>query len=175
MRKIIAFLLVIAGLAAGCGSGDGEPAAEQTTAAPTTTAAPETTMSPETTSAPETTAIIPGENADVDAVVAAYVAAFDSTSDYQAKAPFIDDPSGLEETVEKYLATGETMGGVSVAVTNVVVTGDEASVTYDLLFNNNPTYPNLPGTAVRTTDGWKVPRSVFCSLMSSARVGCPAE
>ena len=25
----------------------------------------------------------------------------------------------------------------------------------------------------RTDEGWKVPRTVFCSLMSSARVGCP--
>jgi hypothetical protein len=126
-----------------------------------------------TTEAPS--GIVAGEDADVDAIVTAYSVAFDSTSDYPIKEPFIDDPAGLEETVGKYLTTGETMGGISVVVTEVVVSGEEAAVTYDLLFNGNPTYPNLPGTAVLTADGWKVPRQVFCGLMSSARVGCPAE
>jgi len=118
---------------------------------------------------------VPGEDPDVDAVVVAYTTAFDSESDYATKAPFIDDPTGLEETVDKYLTTGEMMGGIGVLVTSVVVNGEEADVVYDLLFGGNPTYPDLPGTAVLTADGWKVPRTVFCDLMSSARVGCPAE
>ena len=107
--------------------------------------------------------------------MAAYTIAFDSNSDYAAKAPHIVDSAGLEDTVAKYLSTGETMGGVGVLVTDVTVDGEVAAVVYDLLFNGNPTYPDLPGTAVLTADGWKVPRTVFCSLMSSARVGCPTE
>jgi hypothetical protein len=117
---------------------------------------------------------VAGEDADVDAIVTAYAVAFDSESDYAAKAPYIDDPSGLEDTVARYLTTGETMGGIDVLVTAVAVNGSEADVTYDLLFNGNPTYPDLSGSALLTDDGWKVPRGVFCSLMSSARVGCPS-
>jgi hypothetical protein len=100
--------------------------------------------------------------------------AFDSTSDYETKAQYIDDPSGLEDTVATYTATGESMGGVGVSVTDVVVNGDTADVSYDLLFNGNPVYPDQTGTAVRTADGWKVPRDVFCTLMAHARSACPA-
>ncbi len=160
----------------GSNSDDADAASsETTTTAPTTTTAAPTT----TTAAPSTTsaapAIIPGEDADVDDIVNAFSKAFDSNSDYDAKAPFIDDPTGLEETVAQYLTNGEMMGGVGVQVTAVEVDGDEAEVTYDLLFNDNPSYRDLPGTAVLTDEGWKVPRAVFCALMSSARAGCPSD
>lgn len=183
MKRIPPVVLVLAMVAAACGgssdSGAGEASAA-TSATPSTSVAPTTTAAPATTAAPPTTAvtqsgILPGEDTDVDAIVTAYSVAFDSESDYAAKAPFVDDPSGLEDTVAKYLTTGETMGGISVVVTAVAIDGSEADVSYDLLFNGNPTYPNLSGTATLTDDGWKVPRSVFCSLMRSARVGCPAE
>jgi hypothetical protein len=116
---------------------------------------------------------VPGEDPDVDAIVLAYQIAFDSVSDYETKAPYIDDPTGLEETVALYLITGETMGGVAVDIKEVIIDGETATLTYDLLFNDNPTYPDLTGRAVLTEVGWQVPRSTFCALMSSARVGCP--
>ena len=184
MKKMAVVALAVAIVMAACGeTADNEPSEPADTAAatPTTAAAPATTAAPTTTAAPATTTtaaaveIVPGEDADVDAIVTAYAVAFDSTSDYASKEPYIDDPSGLEQTVADYLTTGETMGGVSVVVTDVVVDGEEAAVIYDLLFNNNPIYSDLPGTAILTAAGWQVPRSVFCSLMSSARVGCPAE
>lgn len=181
MKRLIVLLGALALVAAACGGsedgGAGEPAAD-----PTTTTATQATVTTaaqvSTTTAPADEpagGIVAGEDPDVDAIVTAYTVAFDSTSEYPAKEPYIDDPSGLEDTVADYLTTGETMGGVGVVVTEVVVNGEEADVTYDLLFNDNPTYPDLPGTAVLTADGWKVPRSVFCALMSSARVGCPAD
>ena len=182
MKRTLFVVLILAIVAAACGessdSGAGE-AAPATTAAPTTTTTT-TTEAPTTTAAPTTTTavesdIVAGEDPDVDAIVTAYSVAFDSQSDYAAKQLHIDDPAGLEDTVARYLETGESMGGISVVVTSVEVDGDEANLTFDLLFNNNPTYPNLPGTAVLTDDAWKVPRWMFCSLMSSARVGCPAE
>jgi len=180
MKRIILLLGALALVAAACGgsedAGAGEPAADSTTAqAAITTAAP---VAVTTTAAPveePAGGIVAGEDADVDAIVSAYTVAFDSESEYPDKEPYIDDPSGLEGTVADYLATGVTMGGVGVVVTEVVINGEEANVTYDLLFNGNPTYPDLPGTAVLTADGWKVPRTIFCALMSSARVGCPAE
>jgi hypothetical protein len=182
LKKTLVVLAALALAAGACGdAAEGEPGASALT--PTTVATTTTTTAPvtTTTAAPATTTtavpggIVAGEDADVDAIVTAYSVAFDSVSDYSVKEPFIDDPAGLEETVGKYLSTGESMGGISVVVTDVAVNGEEADVTYDLLFNNNPTYPDQPGTAVLTVDGWKVPRPVFCGLMSSARVGCPAE
>lgn len=186
MKKAFLVTAVLALVAGACGgsadtgSADAGPAetvvtTTTTTAVPTTTAPPSTTTAAPTTTTAPPSGITPGEDPDVDAIVTAYTVAFDSVSDYEAKVPYIDDPSGLEDTVADYQTTGETMGGVNVVVTDVVVSGEEADVTYDLLFNNNPTYPDLPGTAVLTDAGWQVPRAVFCALMSSARVGCPAE
>lgn len=181
MPKIAAIIIVVSLALAACGgstdSDSGATAAASTTVAPTTTTAPPTTTTaaPATTTSAPVSDIIPGEDPDVDAVVVAYSIAFDSKTDYAAKQAYIVDPTGLEQTVADYLAIGETMGGVSVLVNEVVIEGESADVTYDLLFNNNPTYPDLSGTAVLTGSGWQVPRSVFCSLMASARVGCPTE
>ena len=77
--------------------------------------------------------IVPGEDPDVDAIVLAYTVAFDSVSDFEAKAQYIDDPSGLEETVAQYLVTGETMGGIGVEVSEVTIEGNTARLVYDLL------------------------------------------
>lgn len=187
MKRIVIPVLVFALTAAACGDSS-DTGASSTTAATTeaptstTTEATTTTTTTTTTSTTSTTTtttteapagIVPGEDADVDAIVLAFQTAFDTTSDFAAKAPFIDDPSGLEDTVAKYLATGESVGGIAVEPIAVTIDGDTAAVVYDLLFSGNPTYPGLTGTAVKTDAGWQVPRTVFCSLMSSARVGCP--
>jgi hypothetical protein len=180
-------MLGLALVAAACGSdetsgGDGAAASATTTtlaAVTTTSTAPATT----TTVAPTTTTttaaaadpggIVAGEDADVDAVVLAYTVALDSVTPYEEKVPYIDDPSGLEDTIAKYLETGQSMGGIGVLPTAVAIDGDTALVTYDLLFGGNPTYPDLTGEAVKSADGWQITRAGFCSLMSSARVGCP--
>ncbi|MDH3730779.1 MAG: hypothetical protein OES13_06620 [Acidimicrobiia bacterium] len=181
MRRIALSLAALAVVSAACGDtgtvvldatvpADSVPAA---TAAPATTTPPTTT--PPTTVAATTAppaGIVPGEDAEVDEIVTAYQVAFDSSSSFDEKAQYIEDPSGLESTVEAYLQTGEGFGGIEVLATSVTISGDEATVGYDLLFGGNPTYPNLEGSAVRTPDGWKVPRVVFCGLMASARVPC---
>ncbi|MBT8164910.1 MAG: hypothetical protein HKO82_11970 [Acidimicrobiia bacterium] len=183
-RRLLPLIFVLALVAAACGSDETSDAGASATtttvaaATTTTTTAPATT----TTAAPATTTttaaaaeggIVAGEDPEVDAVVAAYTIALDSVSPYEDKVPYIDDPSGLEETIAKYLETGQSMGGIGVLPTDVVIDGDTATVTYDLLFGGNPTYPDLTGEAVKTAEGWKITRAGFCSLMSSARVGCP--
>ncbi len=192
MKKALLILASSAFVVAACGGSGGDEVVSETTedpvtttlsstttvAAPTTTtttAAPTTTTAEPTTTTMEPPSLIPSGDPDIDAVVTAFMVAFDSTSDYVTKLPYVDDLSGLEETVANYMETGETMGGVSIIVTSVEINGDEAAVAYDLLFNANPIYPDLPGTAVRTDAGWQVPRAEFCIMMSNARVGCPAE
>lgn len=180
----ISLLVALAIVIAACGgsadspapSGDDTTTTSTSLPATTTTSTAATTTTSATTS-PETTVsaagITPGADPDVDAVVLAYQVAFDSTSTFDDKASYIDDPTGLEETVAAYLAAGEAVGGIAVSASAVTINGETADVTYDLLFGGNPTYPGLSGTAVKTAEGWQVPRTVFCSLMSSARVGCP--
>lgn len=149
------------------------PSAPSTTTEPVPPA--ESTTVPPTvdSTAPPATGIVPGEDHDVDAIAYAFAVAFDSVSDPSLKMPLVEDSDDLESTIATYLTTGASMGGISVVVTTVVIDGDSASVGYDLLFGGNPTYPDLSGMAVRTGEGWKVTRRTFCSLMSSARVGCP--
>lgn len=175
MRRILAACAAVAVLTAACSSDSSqttaEPAVTETTV--TTSAPATTTSSPTTTTATEVPSIVPGEDPDVDAVVLAYEIVFSSETGYDDKAPYITDPTGLEETVAEYMETGESMGGVQLLPTSVTVSEDTAAVTYDLLFGGTPTYPDLTGDAVLDDGTWKVTREMFCDMMSSARVGCP--
>jgi hypothetical protein len=186
VQRLIVWFALLAIVAVACG-GDPEPAAvpattpsptTTTTLAPTTTAPPATTtLPPTTTAAPTTTTtlagIIPGEDPDVDAVVLAYETVFDSETPYEDKEPLLDDPTGLEQTVQRYFDTGELTGRVTIEATAVEIDGDTATVTYTILFGGAPTYADQEGAAIRSEGVWQVPREVFCALMTSARVGCP--
>ncbi len=184
MNRVSTAALLVALIAAACGGGtsgdESETAQTVTTSAAaetTTTAAPTTTT---TTSAPGTTEasgtatspVVPGEDADVDAIVEAYLVVFDSTTSYEEKAPYITDPAGLEDTVIRYAAAGEDVGGIALSADEVGIDGDAARVIYSFLFAGNPAYTDLEGEAVRTDAGWQVTRDFFCDIMSSARVGC---
>lgn len=186
-----ALLLTFALIVAACGSDGGtnvttvapaaaETSAPTTTAPPTTTAAPATTAAPSTTTtatseAPPPAGIVAGEDADVDAIVEVFAVVFDSTTTFAEKEPFIEDASGLEETVDTYTSTGQSVGGVTVQVTAVTIDGDTADVIYTLEFSGNPTYPDQEATATRTEAGWQVSRTAFCGVMASARSACPAS
>ena len=146
------------------------PLATTTTAAPTTT-----TAAPVTTTTAANVGIVPGDDPDVDAVVLAYQIVFSSETRYEEKVPYLEEPDGLEETVAMYQETGESMGGVALAASAVTINGDTADVTYDLLFGGTPTYPDLSGDAVLRDGTWKITRDMFCAMMASARVGCPAS
>lgn len=197
MKRLIAIGVTAALVAAACGSSaDDEnaaattsPAAETTTTSSATTTVPEvsttaTTEAPgsTTTAAPTTTAgvpeiptapVVPGEDEDADAIVEAYSVVFDSTTTYEEKVPYLVEPEGLEDTVAKYSETGESFGGVTLEATAVGIEGDDALVIYDFLFGGNPAYPDQEGDAVRADAGWQITREMFCSIMTSARVGCP--
>jgi hypothetical protein len=54
------------------------------------------------------------------------------------------------------------------------ITGENAAVTYDVLFGTTPQDQGLDGAAVKQGGAWKVTGAEFCSLMSSARTPCPA-
>jgi hypothetical protein len=141
---------------------------------------PATTTTPTTTTVPPTTTtttggIVAGEDPDVDGVLLAYQIVFSSDTNYDEKAPYIVDPTGLEETVATYQETGESMGGIALAPTTVTIDGEVAEVQYDLLFGGTPTYTDLSGDAVLLDGVWMVTREMFCGMMTSARVGCPSS
>ncbi len=110
---------------------------------------------------------------DQAAAALAYETVFDSATDADAKAEFLPDVADLASTIEAYTAAGDGMGGITMDVSAVVVEGDTATVTYDVLFGGNPAYSDLTGTLVRAGDTWTVTRDEFCSFMASARTPCP--
>lgn len=191
MKRLIVFGVAAVLVAAACSSADEDASAAAatttsaavtttTTASPTTTTktAPATTTSealPTTTEAPQipTVPVVPGEDEDVDAIVEAYSVVFDSTTSYEEKVPYLVEPDGLEETVAEYSETGKAFGGVTLEAKEVGIDGDDALVIYDFLFGGNPAYPGQEGDAVHTDAGWQITRDMFCSVMASARVGCP--
>lgn len=190
MKRSIALAVLLSVLAVACSASE-EVAAPDTTGtkatSTTTTKAPTTTTStttsttttlpPATTTTEadviETSPVVPGEDPDVDAIVEAYFVVFDSATNYDEKVPFITDAAGLEETVVKYAAAGDDVGGIALQADEVGIDGNEARVIYTFLFAGNPTYTDLEGEAVLTDDGWQISREFFCQIMASARVGCP--
>lgn len=136
---------------------------------------PLTTTAPTTTTTRAATTTLATSEEDRLEITALYEVVFSSETGYEEKAPLIDDPTGLEDTVTTYQETGEQMGGVSLEARDISVAGDIADVTYDLLFAGTPTYPNLTGDAVRIDGVWRITREMFCTIMTSARVGCPAS
>ena len=185
MRRILVLLAVLAVLAAACSSDDTADTTT-TTAAPdttTTTEAPAESSTTTTTAAPTTTSttvadiptepIVPGEDPDADEIAALYDVVFDSATGYEEKAPLIDDPTGLESTVEAYGVAGEGVGGIMLQAKEAGFDGDRATVIYDLLFAGNPFQPDQVGDAVRNDGTWQVTRDFFCSIMELARVPCP--
>ena len=180
MKSMIALVAALSVVVAACGSGT-DATSDTTAPAPTTTIQSTTTTPPPsttTTVVPETTtsepASEPASPQDTEAITAAYDIVFSSETTYEEKAPLLDDATGLEDTVLEYTETGESMGGVALTAKEITVDGSVATVIYDLLFGGTPTYPDLTGDAVLIDGTWKVTREMFCSIMTSARVGCPA-
>lgn len=167
--SLFALALTVVVAACGGGNGSGDDTTTTTAAAATTT-----TVADTTTTAGASAGIVPGEDPDVDAIVEAYGVVFDSETTFEEKAPYLVDPSGMEETVTGYMEAGDAVGGIELQVSAVTIDGDAAAVTYDFLFAGNPSYTGLEGDAVRTDAGWQISREMFCDIMSSARVGCPA-
>lgn len=190
MKKMLVLVATVAVVAVGCGSTSesSEPVIQAaqtvttTTVAPTTTAPATTTT---TTTLPDTTTtslasdevktfrVIPGEDSEVDAIVEAYSVVFDSTTTFDEKAVFLADASGLEETIVKYAAAGDDVGGITLQADRVGIDGADAVVIYSFLFAGNATYSDLEGVAVLTDAGWQIPRDFFCQIMVLSRVGCP--
>jgi len=170
MKRVSVLIAAIAIVATACSSTTDTAVNTDTTTASTASVATTTVATPATT-----LPFGPASEEDAAEIIALYELVFSSDTTYEEKAPLIDDPSGLEETVAKYSETGESLGGVGLEAKTITVSGDLASVTYDLLFSGNPTYPDLTGDAIRVDGAWLVTREMFCSIMTSARVGCPSS
>jgi iron complex transport system substrate-binding protein len=66
------------------------------------------------------------------------------------------------------------MGGITLEPTDVVVDGETATVTYDVMFGGSAAYTALTGSISLIDGTWVVSRAEFCGFMASARNACPA-
>lgn len=115
-----------------------------------------------------------GDGAAEEAVETAYLTVFDSEVPFDEKLPYLEDAEQLRSTFESFADTAERFGGISLEPTSVVIDGDEAEVTYDVLFGGSAAYTDMSGDAVLRDGVWMVTRARFCAFMSSARVSCPS-
>ena len=119
--------------------------------------------------------IVEGEDPDVDAIVTAYRTVFDSAVPFNDKVPYLEDAESLRDTNTEYENAARNFGGIALEPVAVVVDGDRAEVTYDVLFGGTVTYSNLSGDAILIDGVWMVSRDRFCGFMASARVNCPSS
>jgi iron complex transport system substrate-binding protein len=111
---------------------------------------------------------------EVDAAAAAWSLAFDSSVGFDEKAPHVEDAEALRSTIESYTDAGAAMGGITLVPTDVVVNGDAATVTYDVMFGDSAAYTDLSGLISLVDGTWVVSRAEFCGFMASARNACPS-
>lgn len=131
------------------------------------------------TAVPSAAQIQPGYEPAVEgdaetAAAEAWALVFDSEVPFADKAAHIEDAEALEATIEAYTQAGASMGGITLEPTDVIVDGDAATVTYDVLFGGTVAYSALEGTMSLVDGTWVVSRTEFCSFMASARNACPA-
>jgi iron complex transport system substrate-binding protein len=120
---------------------------------------------------------VPGADESDDPAAAASEAwslVFDSAVGFDDKAVHLEDAQALQATIEAYTVAGDAMGGITLVPTDVVVTGDAATVTYDVMFGTAVTYSALTGQISLIDGDWVVSRAEFCGFMASARNACPA-
>ena len=116
----------------------------------------------------------PGDDAAAAAASDVWRLVFDSSIGFDEKAPHIEDAEALEATVEAYTTAGAAMRGITLEPTEVIVDGDTATVTYDVMFGGTAAYTALSGVITLVDGSWVVSRTEFCGFMASARNACPA-
>ena len=139
--------------------GDDDDSGAATSEPSEATPAPDqTTTTPDpTTTAPDTAGTyVPGADPDADAAALAWTTAFDSTIGFDAKAPFIADAEALRPTIEAYTPAGAAVGGITLVPTVVVITGDTAAITYDVMFAGTSAYEDQDGSVERVDGAWVV-------------------
>lgn len=108
------------------------------------------------------------------AAIEAWALVFDSSADFGDKAPHLEDSGFLASSNASYAAAGESMGGISLDPTGAAIDddGDTATITYDVLFGEQPAYTDLTGTIGLVDGVWVVGREEYCGFLASARTPC---
>ena len=145
-------------VAAGCGG---------TRGAATTVASSETSTAPFTTTAATATTVPSPDTAAARAEVArAWATFFDGSSAVSVRKGLVDNAPVFSAVLTRL--ANNPLAAKSDAVVSVVriTSADAARVTYTVRVAGAIVLKDAHGTAVHTSDGWKVSRASFCALLA---------
>ncbi len=102
----------------------------------------------------------------------AWAVVFDSSAEFSAKLTHLAGDASLEAANTAYANAGERMGGISLEPIAAEVDGENATVTYNVLFGGTTAYEDLSGTLELVEGTWVVSRESYCGFLASARTPC---
>lgn len=151
-----------------------DSAGTEETTETTEEASSSTEASVEGDAGPDEEAAGPELTDEEQAAANAWALVFNSATAIDKKTSHLAEVETLTPTLEAYAATGDEVGGIELAPTDVTLEGETAVITYDINFGGNPTYSDQSGTIELIDGTWIVSRESFCGFMSTARVNCEA-
>ncbi|MCU1594467.1 MAG: hypothetical protein JWO12_1859 [Frankiales bacterium] len=100
---------------------------------------------------------------DTAAITTAWESFFNASGTVDSHVALLEDGSVFKAELTTVAASAESKG-LSAKVDKVVVTGDRATVTYDLLNSGTALLTAAEGLAVRDNGTWKVSKATYCQL-----------
>ena len=167
-RLALTAALALALALAACGDDDGGDDSGSGSASAPASASGSASAPAETT----TTATEHEAGADTEAAGDAVSTVFDSSVPFDEKVALVQEGEAYRAAHDGYVAAAQAVGGITVDPTDVVPSGDTATVTYRVLFGGNQAYDGLTMDVTKVGDAWVVPTEAFCGFLQSARVAC---
>jgi hypothetical protein len=158
---IVAGLLVVAAVVAGCSSAKDESDPQS---APSTTAVTPTPRA--TASSPRPTASATnGET--VTAIKTAYLKFFNPATSLRESVTLLQDGPAFKQTLKKQAKTDFAKTTTATVSTVTLTSPNRATVVYTILLSGSPVLENTIGSAVHESGKWKVAGATFCGLLTA--------
>ena len=108
------------------------------------------------------------------AAIDAWSLVFNPSSEFTDVIPHLEDAENLEATYAQYQETARAFPATSMDVTEISISDNTATFTFDAMLESTPIQQDLQGSLTSTDDGtWIVTRDVFCGFIQRIGVQCP--
>jgi hypothetical protein len=162
-RLLIGALAVVAALAlAGCSSGKNSSSGVRATPPPTSQSPTSPTPSAPSSSGPSSAQPLTGAQAQVKQNWEAF---FNGGTDAAKKVGLLENGEQFQQAIQAQ-ANSPLAKSAGASVTNVVINGSQAKVTYDVTLGGQAALSGQQGTAVLDSGTWKVSDASFCQLLA---------
>jgi hypothetical protein len=158
---MVAGLLAVTAVVAGCGGAKTEPDPQS---APSTTAGTPTPHA--TTSTPRATAsATTGES--ITAIKTAYVRFFNPKTSLKESVTLLQDGPAFKKTLKTQAKTDFAQTSTATVSTVTLTSPNRATVVYTILLSGSPVLEDTIGSAVHESGKWKVAGATFCGLLTA--------